>query len=172
MTDVNRAPVLAPPPGARLWTRGRDFADFAEGEVLHHHWGRTVTEADAVLFATATLAHNPLYWDRTAAAAAGHADLVASPYLVLCIVIGLSVEDLSERSEAFLGLARVAFVCPVHVGDTLTARSTVVERRRSRTNPGRGIVTWDTEGHNQDGRLVVTLRRTNLFAAGVEGGGG
>jgi acyl dehydratase len=52
---------------------------------------------------------------------------------------------------------------PVYPGDTLTARSEVVSRRTSESRPGWGIVTWHTEGFNQDETLVVDFRRSNLI---------
>jgi len=133
---------------------GRGFADFAPGDEFAHRRSRTVTEADAVLFATQTLD-----WDGL-----GEPQIVAGPYLVLAIAVGLSVEDLSERSEAFLGMESVEFGSPVLPGDTLSAHSRVREVRRSRSNPGRGIVTWETEARNQRGHVVVSLVRSNLFA--------
>ncbi len=84
--------------------------------------------------------------------------------LVLCIVVGLSVEDLSEAGGPFLGIDELTFHRAVHPGDTLTARSTVVEARESQSRPASGIVTWHTEGLNQRDELVVDYRRTNLVA--------
>jgi acyl dehydratase len=159
METTSSAP---PPAAARVWRRGRDYADFAVGAAFDHHWGRTVTEADAVLFATQTLQHNPRYLN----AERRPAGLVASPYLVLAIVVGMSVEDLSERSEAFLGMESVEFGVDVHPGDTLTAASTVTAIRPSASRPGFGIVTWRTEGRNQRSEPVVTLIRSNLFRTG------
>ena len=49
-----------------------------------------------------------------------------------------------------------------HVGDTLTASSTVVSARESKGQAGFGIVTWQTEGFNQRGERVIRFRRTNL----------
>ena len=69
--------------------------------------------------------------------------------LVLCIVVGLSVEDLSEIGGPFLGINDLTFHRAVHPGDTLRARSTVVEARASQSRPATGIVTWHTEGLNQ-----------------------
>jgi acyl dehydratase len=86
--------------------------------------------------------------------------------LVLCTVVGMSVEDLSEIGGPFLGLTGCRFHRPAYPGDTLTARSTVVEARESKSRPGTGIVTWHTEGFNQHGDLVVDYRRTNLVAKG------
>jgi acyl dehydratase len=58
----------------------------------------------------------------------------------------------------------VVFHTPVHPGDTITARSTVVSAVESVSRPTFGIVTWATEAHNQHDELVVSYRRTNLVA--------
>ena len=71
--------------------------------------------------------------------------------LVLCTVVGMSVEDLSEYGGAFLGVEDCTFHRPVYPGDTLTARSTVAAARPSNSRPG-GIVTWHTEGYRPGGR--------------------
>ena len=60
------------------------------------------------------------------------------------------------------GVDALTFHAPVYVGDTLTARSVVVDKRGSKSHPEMGIVTWQTEGTNQNGILVVDYRRTNL----------
>jgi acyl dehydratase len=153
MSGPSSTPDLAAAAPVRT---GRGFADFAPGDAYAHRRSRTVTEADVVLFASQTLAWDGLAGPRPA----------ASPYLVLAIAVGLSVEDLSERSEAFLGMETVEFGALVHPGDTISAHSRVRDVRRSRSNPEQGIVTWDTEAHNQHGDLVVTLVRSNLFAIG------
>ena len=152
-----------------LVAKGRRYEDFAVGQVLAHHWGRTLTAADNAIFTTATLAYNPLYFNAEYARAQGHPDVVINPMLVLCTVVGLSVEDLSEGGGAFLGVDACTFHRPVHPGDTITARSTVVDMRTSTSRPGSGIVTWHTEARDQRGELVVDFRRTNLVAIRSEG---
>jgi len=146
--------------------RGNTFEAFAVGRVFEHHWGKTVTAGDNSLFTAITHAYNPVYLNAEHARSEGHPDVVVSPMLVLCIVVGLSVEDLSEVGGPFLGIDDLTFHLPVHPGDTLTARSTVVDARESRSRPATGIVTWHTEGRNQHGELVVGYRRTNLVAKG------
>ncbi len=145
-------------------TKGNRFEDFTEGGALTHHWGRTLTEGDNALFSTATCNWNPMHLNVEFARAHGHPDVVVNPMLVLCTVVGLSVEDLSETGGPFLGMEDVTFHRPVHPGDTLTASSTVVGTRPSGSRPDTGIVTWHTEARNQDGALVVDYRRTNLVA--------
>ena len=147
-----------------LKPKGRQFEDFEEGQVFEHHWGRTLNEGDNSLFATVALRFTPLYFNAEYARALGHPGIVIDPLLLLCTVVGLSVEDLSEAGGPFLGVDAVEFHSPVYPGDTLTARSTVVSKRESEKRPHFGIVTWRTEGRNQDDQVVVSYRRTNLVA--------
>jgi itaconyl-CoA hydratase len=147
-----------------LVPKGHAFEDFAPGRVFHHHWGRTLGAGDNALFTTTTLAFTPLYLNAEYARAHGHPDVVVNPLLVLCTVVGLSVEDLSEAGGPFLGVNRVEFLRPVYPGDTLTADSTVLSARESESRPAFGIVTWRTEGRNQRGEVVVRYERTNLVA--------
>jgi len=147
---------------ARAWPKGHYFEDFEVGARFEHHWGRTVAESDTLLFTTLTLAYNPLYFNRELARAAGHPDLVVNPMLVFGVVFGLSVEDLSEKGGLFLGLDRLTFHRDVYPGDTLTARSEVVSVRQSESRPDHGVVSWHTEGCDQEGRMVIDFTRTNL----------
>lgn len=147
---------------APVRTRGNCYEDFDEGRVFEHHWGRTVETADNVIFNAATIHYNPLYFNAERAKADGHKGVVANPYLAFSIVFGLSVEDCSERGGAFLGLDDLVFHKAVYPGDTLTARSTVVARRESKSDPDYGIVTWHTEGFDAEGGKVLEYKRSNL----------
>lgn len=159
MTSIEQA---LEPAAFPVRARGRQYEDFQRDERLDHHWGRTLTAGDATLFATATLAYNPIYFNAEHARGEGHSDMVVPALLALCTVVGLSVEDLSEAGGPFLGIDDLTFHRPVYPGDTLSATSTVVDKRPSRGRPGFGIVTWRTEGRNQRGELVVDFTRSNL----------
>jgi len=142
--------------------KGNRFEDMTEGRVFEHHWGRTITSGDNAAFTTATLSFCPLYFNEPYARSLGHPRTPVNPLLVFNTVFGLSVEDLSEGGGPFLGVDGCAFLAPVYVGDTLTARSTVKIARESKGQPAFGIVTWHTEGFNQHGDEVVEFHRTNL----------
>lgn len=146
-----------------LQTKGNCFEDFEVGRVFNHHWGRTLTEADSLLFCTITHAFTPLYYNSEYARGLDHPGIVIHPLLVLTTVVGLSVEDLSEGGGPFLGLNDATYHRPVYPGDTVTAKSTVVATRESASRPKFGIVTWHTEGFNQRDELVVDYQRSNLI---------
>ena len=142
--------------------KGNRYEDFEPGRRFEHHWGRTINHGDNSFFTTVTLHFNPLYTNAEFARAHGHPDVVVNPMLVFTTVFGLTVEDLSEGGGAFLGVEALSFGVPVYPGDTLTARSTVAERRESSSNKNMGIVTWHTEGFNQRSERVIEFERTNL----------
>jgi len=148
--------------GATVLTKGHQYEDMTEGRVFEHHWGRTITDGDNAAFTTQTLSFCPLYFNEPYAKSLGHPRTVVNPLLVFNTVFGMTVEDLSEGGGPFLGVDNCNFLQPVHVGDTLAARSTVVSRRESKGQKAMGIVTWHTEGFDQHGKKVIEFDRTNL----------
>lgn len=147
---------------ARKRPKGHRYEDFELGQVFQHHWGRTINEGDNSLFSTLTLSYNPLYFNAEYARAHGYQQELVNPMLVFLTVFGLSVEDLSEAGGLFLGVDDLTFHRVVHPGDTLAARSTVVDKRESESRPDSGIVTWHTEGFNRLDELVIDFKRTNF----------
>ncbi|MGW6458295.1 MaoC family dehydratase [Streptomyces sp. NPDC055078] len=153
--DLDSFPVLG---------KGNKFEDFTPGQVLEHHWGRTLTEGDNAVFSTGTCTWVPMYLNSEFARAHGHRDVVINPLLVLSTAVGLSVEDLSEGGGPFLGMEECTFHQPVYPGDTLQARSEVLHTRTSDSRSGVGIVTWRTKTFNQHGELVLAYVRSNFVA--------
>src|ERR1700757_305102 len=94
---------------ASPWAKGRFFHDQREGEQRVHHWGRTFTETDSILFSTLTLSFNPIYTNREYARELGYKDLVINPLFVFNTALGLSVEDNSEVGGFFLGVAKLVY---------------------------------------------------------------
>lgn len=145
--------------------RGSYFEKFEIGQVFEHHWGRTLGTSDNTLFSTSLAHWSPMYLNSEYAKQHGHPGPVVNPFLVLCTVVGLSVEDLSESGGPFLGIEECVFERPVYEGDTLKAQSTVIDSRPSASRPGHGIVTWKTSGSNQHGETVVHFIRKNLLTS-------
>ncbi|MGS0897350.1 MaoC family dehydratase [Burkholderia stagnalis] len=142
--------------------KGYWYEDFEPGRVFMHHWGRSITQAENALFTTLTLHFNPQYTNVEVARAMGHPDTPINPLLIFNTVFGLSVQDLSEHGTAFVGVNELKHVAPLYPGETLFARSVVVDRRLSSSKKGMGIVGWHTKGYNQRNELVCEFQRSNL----------
>jgi itaconyl-CoA hydratase len=142
--------------------RGHYYEDFEVGHVFKHHWGRTINEGDNSLFTSVTMNFNPAYFNREYAATLGYSNVVVNHMLVLNVVFGLSVEDLSERAIAHLGYEKVKFSGTVYPGDTLTSQSEVLSKREA-SRPDRGVVKFRTTGFNQRGEKVLEYERPVLI---------
>ena len=78
----------------------------------------------------------------------------------LALVTGQSVTDISQNVFANLGWDEVRLPAPVFEGDTIYSRSEVLEKRESSSRLNIGIVTVKTVGYNQDGKTVISFKRT------------
>ena len=141
------------------WT-GRVFEDFDVGDVYEHPLGRTIHGADNTWFTLLTMNTNPVHFDAAYAAGTEFGKPLVNSCLTLAIVTGQSVTDLSQNAIANLGWDAVRLPHPVFEGDTIYARSEVLETRESRSRPHAGIVRVKTTGLNQDGTAVLEFTRT------------
>ena len=167
---------LEPDEGGRVIVAryGRDLEDFAIGDVFEHRPGRTITAADNIHFSLLTMNRHPLHCDEAYGKGTEFGRTLVNSTLTLAIVTGLTVDDVSARAIANLGWREVKLVAPVFVGDTLYARSKVLEVRESRSRANAGIVTTLTEGYKEDGTVVLRFERASLVPkrghAPAEGG--
>ena len=154
------------------WKKGRFYEDQPEGEERVHHWGRTFTETDSILFSTLTLSFNPIYTNREYARQLGYRGLVINPLLVFNTALGLSVEDNSEVGGAFLGVDKLVYGEAVYPGDTMVVKSLTKAKRLSASRSDAGIITWHTVGRNQHDEMVVEFDRSNFVSFGNAASGG
>jgi len=142
---------------------GRFYEDFAVGDV-HKHWpGKTIFESDNNLFCLLTMNHHPVHLDEHYCKGQVHGKILVCGPLIISLVVGMSVADISGMAIANLGYERIAHDGPVFVGDTLYAQTEILGKRESKSKPDRGIVHVETKAFNQDGELVLTLRRHVLM---------
>jgi acyl dehydratase len=138
---------------------GRYYEEFTVGEVIAHWPGRTITEADNTWFALLTMNQHPLHSDaHYAATYTQHGQRVVLGPLVYSIAIGMTVADISGLAIANLEVERMRHEAPTFNGDTLYARTTVLDKRESRQGD-RGIVSVETVAVNQRGEQVLTFTR-------------
>lgn len=144
--------------------RGHWFEQFAAGQRFEHHWGRTVSEAESVAFATATMNTNPIYFNADHARAHGHSALPLDPLLAWNIVFGMTVEDLSFKvaGAGNLGYPVIHFLRAVYPGDTLYAESEVLATGPWKGADDCGVVHVRTLGRNQRGEPVLEYERRIL----------
>jgi len=143
--------------------RGLYYDEFEHDVKYLHRPGRTVTEADNVLFTTMTMNTQALHLDAFWSETQEFGQRLVNSMFTLSTVVGMSVAQLTQGTiVANLGFSEVAFPHPVYHGDTLYAETTVVDKRLSASRPGQGIVTLSHLGRNQHGATVVRAIRTTL----------
>ncbi|MDH5211261.1 MAG: MaoC family dehydratase [Betaproteobacteria bacterium] len=142
---------------------GRYYEDFAVGDTYKHWPGRTLTAADNTWFTLLTMNQHPIHFDEEYAKGTEFGKPIVNSTLTLAIVVGMSVQDVSQNAIANLGWTDITMPAPVFNGDTLYAESTVLEKRASKSRPTQGIVTVATRGWKQDGTTVMTFKRSILI---------
>ena len=103
------------PPAMRdVVQRGLWFEEFEEGVRYLHRPGRTVTEADNVLFTTLTMNPQPLHLDAAWSAEQPFGQRLVNSLFTLSTLVGQSVGQLTQGTlVANLGFGDVAFPHPV-----------------------------------------------------------
>ncbi len=145
---------------------GNYFEDFRVGDVYEHVRGRTVTDFDNYLVTHMTMntaqVHFNLPFAKEMMGGQFHERLFVGPGTI-AIVIGLTSEDMSENAFMDLGMTGIRMPNPVFAGDTLHARSEVLEVRESPDRPDAGIVRYRFTGLKDGGVPVVEGERTILI---------
>lgn len=142
--------------------RGNFLEDFAAGQVFEHWPGRTITEADNIQFSLLTMNQHPMHCDADFASRSEFGKPLVNSTLTLAIVTGMTVNDISFNAIANLGWKEIVLSAPVFPGDTIYARTTVLDVRASRSRPNQGVVTTRTEGYKADGTVFLSFERVSL----------
>ena len=109
---------------------GKYFEELDVGMTFQHQPSRTVTETDNLLFTALTLNPQPLHLDAEFAASTQHGQILVNSIFTLGLVVGLSVGDTTLGTTlGNLGFDKTTFPNPVFIGDTISVRSRVVDRR-------------------------------------------
>jgi acyl dehydratase len=152
----NRAP-------RRVVQRGLWFEELEVGTVYEHRPGRTVSEADNILFSTLTMNHQALHLDAVFAAEQTFGQRLMNSMFTLSVLVGLSANQLTQGTlVANLGFSEVSFPKPLFHGDTLYGETAVSDKRPSSSRPGEGVVTFEHVGRNQYGVVVARANRVML----------
>jgi acyl dehydratase len=141
---------------------GLYFEDFVVGEEIKHALSKTIFDSDNNLFCLLTMNHHPVHINADYAYSNQHKRILVVGTLVFSLVVGMTVPDISGKAIANLGYEDVKHLAPTFVGDTLYARTKILDKRSSKTKNDRGIVYVETIGYNQKGEDVISFRRNVL----------
>lgn len=138
---------------------GRYLEELVPGDVYVHWPARTVTDHDETWFSLMTMNQNPLHIDAEFASKSEHGRRLINGVFVLACAVGMSAVELSGQAIANLDYESVQHLAPTYVGDTIRARTTVLEARPSNSKPDRGVIYAETEVLNQRDEVVMRYRR-------------
>ena len=141
----------------------RHFEDFQAGEAIALG-ERTITEQEIIAFAR-QFDPQSFHTDPLAARESIFGGLVASGWHTAGVLMRLWVDAILVHvvSMGSPGVENLRWPLPVRPGDRLQGRATVLEVRPSQSRPTMGIVRWEGELRNQDGRLVFSVTGTNFI---------
>jgi acyl dehydratase len=162
--------------GRLIATINHYLEDLNVGDRIHSGRGRTITEADLVMFSAFSGDWSSLHTDAEWCEKEGPFDgRIAHGCLTLSAATGLEFTMFGNNQDkilAFYGMDRVRFVKPVFIGDTIHLEGEILglEDKDDR----RGILTLQQEIKNQRGETCVALQKRLLVkrrAYDSEGGG-
>ncbi|MFQ5828581.1 MAG: MaoC/PaaZ C-terminal domain-containing protein [Candidatus Methylomirabilia bacterium] len=125
--------------------------------------GRTLTEADIVIFAGLSGDYNVLHTDAEFMKLSIFGERIAHGLLGMAIQSGLLARAMRPYATlALLGL-RWKFKSPIKIGDTIKVRAKVIAKKET-SKSDRGIITLERQLINQKGE-VVQEGETDLMVA-------
>lgn len=142
---------------------GLYFEDFIVGETIKHSLSKTIFESDNNFFSLMTMNHHPVHTNQDYASKNQHGKILVVGTLVFSLAVGITVPDVSGKAIANLDYENIKHLNPVFIGDTIYVRTTVLDKRESKTKNDRGIVYVESVAYNQNGVDVLSFRRHVLI---------
>jgi len=125
----------------------------------------SISEPEIIAFAK-EYDPQPFHVDPVVAADGPFGGLIASGWHTISVTMRQLVEHWisPESSLGAAGIDEIRWPNPVRPGDTLHVRASVLEARRSKSRPDRGIIRSQVEVTNQAGDQVLHLTAINFIA--------
>lgn len=133
---------------------GLHFEDLSVGRVFVSR-GRTITEADLVMFAGLSGDFIQLHTNEEYARQSMFGRRIAHGALVFSISVGLTTQMnvIDDTVLAFHGVDHLRFTKPVFIGDTVQVSKRVIKAQEMGAK--RGLITFETSVINQNKEAVV-----------------
>lgn len=138
---------------------GLYYEDFEVGSTINHSLSKTIFESDNNFFSLLTMNHHPVHTNADYASKNQHGKILVVGTLVFSLTVGITVPDVSGKAIANLDYEGIKHLNPVFLGDTIYARTTVLDKRESKSKNDRGIIYVETVAYNQNGVDVLSFRR-------------
>lgn len=140
---------------------GLYYEDFEIDKVMVTQ-GRTISEADVMLFAGLSGDWTPIHVDAHFAAKGDFGQRIVHSTLTMSVAIGL-MSQLKLFEGTVIGALNLSFDFgkPMFLGDTLYVDVACFEKRLTK-KPGRGIVKVRLDGKNQNGELLLSGVSTTM----------
>lgn len=141
----------------------RFFEDFVPGSI-HQLGSVQVSEQEIIEFAR-RFDPQPFHTDPLAARESIFGGLIASGWHTGALMMRMLVAEYIPHASSLgsPGVDEIRWLQPVRPGDSLSVRVTVLEARRSRSRPDRGVVRSQCEVLNQRGEVVMTAQALGMF---------
>jgi acyl dehydratase len=139
------------------------FEDYVPGVV--RETGEVLVSADEIIEFARRWDPQQMHVDAELAAQGPYGGLIASGWHTAAIMMRLLVDQYLPTSASLgsPGIDELRWTVPVRPGDRLHLRVTIIEARRSRSKPDRGLVRTFVEAVNQRGEVAMSLKAMNLF---------
>lgn len=141
---------------------GNYYEDFDIGQSINHALSKTIFESDNNLFSLLTMNHHPIHTNVDYASKEQHKKILVVGTLVFSLAVGLTVPDISGKAIANLNYEEILHKGPVFIGDTIYAKTEVLEKRESNTKNDRGVIKVKTNVFNQENITVLSFTRSVL----------
>lgn len=138
---------------------GYYYDEFVVGETIDHCLSKTIFESDNNLFSLLTMNHHPVHLNADYAEKNQHGKILVVGTLVFSVAVGITVQDISGKAIANLDYENIQHLGPVFIGDTLYAKTVILDKRESKKHNDRGIIYVETTTNNQSGQEVLRFRR-------------
>ena len=141
---------------------GQNLNAFKAGDIIDHRTSKTIYESDNNFFSLLTMNHHPVHTNADFASKQTHGKELVVGTLILSIIVGITVPEISGKALANLGYDKVRHLQPTFIGDTLYARSEVLKIAIS-DRGNTGVLKVKTIGYNQRKEDVISFERDVLL---------
>lgn len=140
----------------------RFFEDYEIGST-RQSFGRTITESDIVLHAGQTGDFFPHHMDAEWCATQDFKQRIAHGTLIFSVSVGQTATEINPHAMSY-GYDRLRFIKPVFIGDTITTRTEITEKRPHPKRNEHGIVTELVTVINQRKETVLVCEHLYLVS--------